>query len=1445
MTSEDIQRIAHLNEIVVSDWPAEEDYTYKLRLEVSSLFSPDVFVKELGARKVPAWMINVQQDPQSRVELILSYRQSGSQGPWTEVGRANLSLTEALTANPSAANVTLPVTTWAEAPKLKLRVRLLSSLYLERTRGLRQVPHIHSTRPEHFVKDQEEVAALQGEPFAMPEMLALTEPEEVIIKDTWNKLLAWKELAVPMFYRRLTHKAPALGEKLEPVAEGMAEQFFGLLDLCVRSLQPHTEQVQREAYRGVHPSPDFPCDTVEKYGRLFADMGMRPEDWRVFRDSLLWVLPSVPYIEDYELKNLELGKDSAWHRFLNGYVRRPMLEAIHLHDAQIDSARLQDLKQAWSGDEGESRRIALESFRQLFQSAPQTLKNFSRVDIDQVSQTCFSSLEAATAALHDWRRLAPTAEGSPGTFFDLPSRIIQPAVGKALKSEASWLSLQMEEAWNSVASRSGTVWEQASRRDHRLLRKATEYVEKVGKEFGWDQRDLEGRLYEIGEEIAATGSYTHTYEEMGYGSQMAWRNASKCVGRLAWKQLMVRDLRHVNHPDDMFEELKEHLRAANNGGKVNPTLSMFRPMRPGEAWGPRIWNPQLIRYAAYRLSDGKIMGDPANLGLTDAIMKLGWMPPNPRSPWDILPLVIEVPGMQPSLYEVPEDLVLEVHVKHPKYEQMAHLGLRWYVIPAISNFRLEIGGISYACCPFNGWYLVTEVARDFTDDYRYDKLEEIAEALGLDTSSLQTMWRDEAFLEVNKAILYSFQKSKMTIVDHHSASRQFLTHDLREKKAGRECPGQWSWVVPPLGGTTCPVYHHEMRDFFLEPQYYYHADKWAVETESGFAESSWLAAEMTDDGAKVRVLHASEDGDAEHVARMAARRLKTLKPVISAMADLEAHELNEEATALLLVVSSFQDGRLPAGAEAFLETLKQKTDGAVDRMSFAILVLGDATYDRCGAVADPLVEALTRIGGRLMLPVAEADALAGRGARTAQWLSLVGRIMGLDATAAVTEVEAPERRLALKELSGSADIRPQPLRGAWAKVAGCGSEDNGHGAKSYHLVIDTAGTNLSYEIGDQLAIFPDQGTELAERLSRRLGLASSTMVSGRYVGVFGEELEDAPPFPSPISLSRLFSHELELCWSEPFPELFQTLWDLTSDSAEKARLQDLMAALDRGDAESKRTSRRQLASLYPTVVDLLEAFPSAQLKVKTLVEVLPKASPLYFTVISSSEAGGQLRVVFDLPASPESAPERFLAGLSAGDEIHIDIRATAFRLPEDAKAPLLFVGTGAGVAAAAELAGVAAASRPGTAMVLTSGGSDAFKTKLSELSSQGALVGHHDGASLDAALRADSAELCKLLRHPDSHVFFSGETLEADEMYDTMVLLLQDGGELSYTQAIDTLEMLRSSGRWHRNVFTATPGKTSVDAVRQAKYAQGERWLRRYSVSHPDTSTGQAVAAGG
>ena len=56
---------------------------------------------------------------------------------------------------------------------------------------------------------------------------------------------------------------------------------------------------------------------------------------------------------------------------------------------------------------------------------------------------------------------------------------------------------------------------------------------------------VEPRLAIVRAQIAATGSYVHTTEELTYGARMAWRNAGRCIGRLYLRSLLVLDRRRA------------------------------------------------------------------------------------------------------------------------------------------------------------------------------------------------------------------------------------------------------------------------------------------------------------------------------------------------------------------------------------------------------------------------------------------------------------------------------------------------------------------------------------------------------------------------------------------------------------------------------------------------------------------------------------------------------------------------------------------------------------------------------------------------------------------------------------------------------------------------------------------------------------------------------------
>ncbi|EWM16721.1 nitric oxide synthase oxygenase [Kutzneria sp. 744] len=328
------------------------------------------------------------------------------------------------------------------------------------------------------------------------------------------------------------------------------------------------------------------------------------------------------------------------------------------------------------------------------------------------------------------------------------------------------------------------------------------------------------RLQQVLAEIDETGTYRHTEGELAFGARVAWRNNARCIGRLYWQSLRVRDMRKVRDAATVAAQCAEHLRSATNGGRIRPTVTVFAPDTPTQP-APRIWNEQLIRYAGYWDAEtGAVIGDPRYLEFTEEVTRLGWQQPAQRTRFDVLPLVVETPEDGITLHELPRAAVHEVELSHPEHNWFAGLGLRWHSVPAISNMRLAIGGVSYPAAPFNGWYMGTEIgARNLADQDRYDLIGEVAERLGLDTSNDQTLWRDRALVELNRAVLHSFTRAEVTITDHHTESARFLTHLSKEEDAGRKCPADWSWIVPPMSGALTPVFHRYYDTEQLRPEY--------------------------------------------------------------------------------------------------------------------------------------------------------------------------------------------------------------------------------------------------------------------------------------------------------------------------------------------------------------------------------------------------------------------------------------------------------------------------------------------------------------------------------------------------------------------------------------------------------------------------------------------------
>lgn len=332
-------------------------------------------------------------------------------------------------------------------------------------------------------------------------------------------------------------------------------------------------------------------------------------------------------------------------------------------------------------------------------------------------------------------------------------------------------------------------------------------IEEVKRFFTqWEQESgvcLQGRLSEVLAEIENTGTYWQTTEELEWAAKLAWRNSDRCIGRLPWKTLQTLDFRHLTTAKDVFQACVQHIQLATNNGKIKPYVSVFHPDLE-----IRFLNKQLILYAGYQLDSGEILGDPAQLELTKLAISLGWNPPAIKTQFDLLPIIIDCAGEERQFFELDPQDILEVPLQHSDHAWFAEMNLKWFALPIVSNKSFLAGGIEYTAAPFSGYYMGTEIgARNLVDKNRYNLLPLIADKLGLDKSKGEHLWKDRALIEINEAVLYSFRKAGVTIIDHHSASRQFMKHLENEEKCGRETPANWSWIVPPISGSACPVFH--------------------------------------------------------------------------------------------------------------------------------------------------------------------------------------------------------------------------------------------------------------------------------------------------------------------------------------------------------------------------------------------------------------------------------------------------------------------------------------------------------------------------------------------------------------------------------------------------------------------------------------------------------------
>ena len=425
------------------------------------------------------------------------------------------------------------------------------------------------------------------------------------------------------------------------------------------------------------------------------------------------------------------------------------------------------------------------------------------------------------------------------------------------------------------------------------------------------------------------------------------------------------------------------------------------------------------------------------------------------------------------------------------------------------------------------------------------------------------------------------------------------------------------------------------------------------------ASSTTPAAQELKLSEKITVLYGSQTGNSKNIAESlhTALSLNGNQAELKNLLDYRPQQLKKEQK-VILVISTQGNGEVPDEALGFYKFITGERAPRLENLEFAVLGLGDSSYDDYCQTGKDVDSALVKLGAKRFHNRIDVDLDFEDDVIT--WKK---DILSKTEPKSDTVVSfAPKLGATAPEIESTVDnySEANPYQAEILNVLNLTTAESTQNA--YHIELAVEADGLSYKAGDILAVLPDNQDELVDALISKLDFNDKETVALKK-GQF--ELRTA--FKHHLEIANLTANVIKTYAGFIKSESLQTLLD------NKEALKDYLNGSD--------------------LLDLVTDYPS-KISTQDLVASLRPLISRQYSIASSEEIHEEeVHILIKPVAYTKGEDDRKYLGVTSnwlkdkqlGDTIPVHIKSNnSFKLPESINGKtdekIIMIGAGTGVA---------------------------------------------------------------------------------------------------------------------------------------------------------------------